>query len=86
MYVVVLFFSNKTFYLKKKKPIGNRQQRDRIQKRENLEIKVPENVGTMEGQEMVLPFNRSREQDMVMDSDVFLVWQEKDILWFLHFL
>lgn len=45
-----------------------------------------ENVGTMEGQEMVLPFNRSREQDMVMDSDVFLVWQEKDILWFLHFL
>ena len=44
------------------------------------------NVGTMEGQEMVLPFNKSREQDMVMDSDVFLVWQEKDVLWFLHFL
>jgi len=40
----------------------------------------------MEGQEMVLPFNKRREQDMVMDSDVFLVWQEKDILWFLHFL
>ena len=55
--------------------------------RQNIEEReFTENVGTMEGQEMVLPFNKSREQDMVMDSDVFLVWQEKDILWFLHFL
>ena len=65
----------------RKQPI----ERQNIEEREFRE-QSSGNVGTMEGQEMVLPFNKSREQDMVMDSDVFLVWQEKDVLWFLHFL
>ena len=68
-----------------KKPVGNSQQRDNIDKREFREQSSGKR-GDDGGTKMVLPFNKSREQDMVMDSDVFLVWQEKDILWFLHFL
>lgn len=67
------------------KPVGNSQQRDNIDEREFRE-QSSEKPGDDGGTKMVLPFNKSREQDMVMDSDVFLVWQEKDILWFLHFL